>query len=67
LEASGYWWPGAKCLVERLFDSVRAPKRCRGVSTELTHLNHWSLSHQTNSPLIHWECWSRNQNSVRFS
>jgi len=19
LEASGYWWPGAKCLVERLF------------------------------------------------
>ena len=40
LEASGYWWPGAKCLVERLLYSVRAPKRCRGVSTELTHLYH---------------------------
>jgi len=51
----------------KAFDSVRAPKRCRGVSTELTHLYHWSLSHQTNSLLIHWECWSRNQNSVRFS
>ena len=40
VEASGYWWPGAKCLVERLLHSGRAPKRCRGVSNELTHLYH---------------------------